>query len=35
MVGKTDKSTRRFAVVSIVIRDVHVFLISVAWEEAT
>lgn len=34
MVGKTDKSTRRLAVVSIVIRDVHVFLISVAWEEA-
>lgn len=34
VVGKTDKSTRRLSVVSIVIRDVHVFLISVAWEEA-
>lgn len=34
VVGKTDKSTRQLAVVSIVIRDVHVFLISVAWEEA-
>src|SRR5262245_54965385 len=32
MVGKVDKSARRLAVVSIVIRDVHVFMISVAWE---
>jgi len=34
MVGKTDKSVRRLAVVSIVIRDVHVFLIEVAWGKA-
>jgi hypothetical protein len=33
MVGKIDKSTKRLAVVSVVIRDVHVFLVSVAWEE--
>jgi hypothetical protein len=33
MVGRIDKSAKRLAVVSIVIRDVHVFLISVAWEE--
>jgi hypothetical protein len=32
MVRKIDKSARRLAVVSIVIRDVHVFMISVAWE---
>jgi len=34
MVGKTDKSARRLAVVSIVIRDVHVFMISMAWEQS-
>jgi hypothetical protein len=34
MVGKTDKSARRLAVVSIVIRDVHVFMISAAWESS-
>jgi hypothetical protein len=33
MVGKIDKSSRRLSVVSVVIRDLHVFLINVAWEE--
>jgi hypothetical protein len=33
MVGKIDKSSRRLSVVSVAIRDLHVFLIKVAWEE--
>jgi hypothetical protein len=32
MVGRIDKSAQRLSVVTVVIRDLHVFLINVAWK---
>jgi hypothetical protein len=34
MIGKVEKSSRRLGVVTVVIRDLHVFMTKIAWESA-